>query len=310
MHSRREFGKLALAAMPLCFARAANSVQVGIATFSFRDLPQTGGQDKIGRVIQALRTVRATRIELSSADTESPEPIGGLPKPQTGGAYGGMVVTLTPEELADIKKASRANLRLWRLSTQPAVYEAMRTRFEAAGVSIFSYRVDYDEEFTEHEIAATFAQAKALGAAMISSATTPRMARRLAPFAAKQEIRVAFHNTDALASPTAFERTLALSKQFRIALDIGNFTAANRESVAYIQENHAAISHLLIKDRTRDGGGNEEFGNGDTPIKPVLRLVKEKQYDIPAFVQYEYLGVGTPEQEVRKCLAYVSAALS
>jgi sugar phosphate isomerase/epimerase len=100
-----------------------------------------------------------------------------------------------------------------------------------------------------------------------------------------------------------------LSNQFKIAFDIGNFTAANRESVAYIQENHAAISHLLIKDRTRDAGANEEFGNGDTPIKPVLRLLRDKHYGIPVFVQYEYLGIGTPEQEVSKCLAYVKAGL-
>ena len=310
MYSRRDFGKLGLAGVSLYFARAAETAPVGVATFSFRDLPLTGGQDRVGRVIRALRTVGATRIELSSADTETPEPISGLPKPQTGGAYGGMVVTLTPAELADIKRANRANLRQWRLGTQPAVFEAMRARFEAAGISIFSYRVDYDEAFTEDEMAATFEHARALGARIISSATTLTMAPRLAPFAAKYGIAVALHNSDAFSSPAVFASALTLSKQFKIAFDIGNFTAANQESVAYIQENHASISHLLIKDRTRDGGSNEEFGNGDTPVKQVLRLLKEKGYGMPIFVQYEYLGVGTPEQEVAKCLAYVRAALA
>jgi sugar phosphate isomerase/epimerase len=310
MYSRREFSKLSLLGAPLCFARAAVVLPVGVATFSFRDLPQTGGQDRVGRVIQALRAVGAARVELSSTDTESPEPISGLPKPQTGGAYGGMTVTLTPAELADIKRANRANLRHWRLSTQPLVYEAMRERFDAAGISVFSYRVDYDDAYTDDEIAATFEQAKALGAAVISSATSLSMARRVAPVAAKYQIAVALHNNDALGSPAALDGALATSRQFKIAFDIGNFTAANQQAMAYIQENHGSISHLLIKDRTRDGGGNEEFGNGDTPVKPVLRLLKEKQYGIPVFVQYEYLGVGTPEQEVKKCLAYVASALA
>jgi uncharacterized protein (DUF433 family) len=30
----------------------------------------------------------------------------------------------------------------------------------------------------------------------------------------------------------------------------------------------------------------------------------------PAFVEYEYLGLGTPQEEVRKCMAYVKAALA
>ena len=179
MYSRREFGKLTLASAPLYFARAAETVSVGVATFSFRDLQPAGGGNKIGRVIQALRTVGASKIELNSTDTESPEPVSGLPKPQTGGAYGGMTVTLTAVELADIKKATRASLRQWRLSTQPAVYEAMRARFDAAGITIFSYRVDYDDAFTDDEIAATFEQAKALGTGVISTTASLAMARHL-----------------------------------------------------------------------------------------------------------------------------------
>ena len=108
----------------------------------------------------------------------------------------------------------------------------------------------------------------------------------------------------------AFRTALALSKNFRLNLDIGNFTAANYEAVAFIQENHSSISHIQIKDRTRNGGANERFGEGDTPIKDVLTLIRDKQFAIPAFVEYEYIGLGTPQEEVRKCLAYTNAALA
>jgi sugar phosphate isomerase/epimerase len=101
----------------------------------------------------------------------------------------------------------------------------------------------------------------------------------------------------------------ALSPQFRINLDIGNFTAANQESVAFIQEHHDRITHVIVKDRTRDNGDNEKFGAGDTPIRPVMALLREKQLPIRAYVDYEYVGLGTPQEEVRRCLAYLKASL-
>jgi hypothetical protein len=51
------------------------------------------------------------------------------------------------------------------------------------------------------------------------------------------------------------------------------------------------------------------WGEGDTPIKPVLLLLKEKKYPIPAFVEYEYRGTGTPIEEVKKCLDYMRSAV-
>jgi sugar phosphate isomerase/epimerase len=146
--------------------------------------------------------------------------------------------------------------------------------------------------------------------------TTLSGARRLAPFAERHAITVALHNTanakdpNAIASPQSFRTALALSKNFRLNLDIGHFTAANYEAVAFFQENHAVISHVQIKDRTRNGGTNEKFGEGDTPIKEVLTLIREKKLAIPAFVEYEYLGLGTPQEEVRKCMAWVKAVLA
>jgi sugar phosphate isomerase/epimerase len=146
--------------------------------------------------------------------------------------------------------------------------------------------------------------------------TTLSTARRLAPFAEKHGIAIALHNSanskdpDAIATPQSFRTALAISKQFHLNFDIGNFTAANFEAVAFLQENHGSVSHLQLKDRTRNGGGNERFGDGDTPIQGVLRLVKEKRLPIPVFVEYEYIGLGTPQEEVRKCLAYARSAVA
>ena len=52
MVSRRDFGKLALAALPL--SAAVEGVRVGASTYSFRYLVRTPGKDNVDGVIAAL----------------------------------------------------------------------------------------------------------------------------------------------------------------------------------------------------------------------------------------------------------------
>jgi hypothetical protein len=346
MVSRRDFGKLALAGIPLSVAWSAprdkevsaprdkevsaprdseasgptgsevNGVRIGVDTCSFRDFLRTPGQDNIDDVIRALQSIGVREVELSATNTEPAGPNSGPAVPPPPSAYPPPITAPTPEQVAAAKLAVRNSLRRWRLATPASNHEAIRAKFQAAGISLFAYRVDYDEQFTEQEIDVTFNQARALGVSVIASLTTMSVARRLAPFAEKYGMTVALHNTagdkdpNAIASPQSFRTVLAVSKNFRLNLDIGHFTSANYEAVAFIQENHASISHLQVKDRTRSGGTNENFGEGDTPIKDVLNLIREKKLPIPVFVEYEYLGLGTPQEEVRKCMAYVKAALA
>lgn len=316
MITRRVFAKSAMAAIPLSkvWGAAAEGVRLGVATYSYRDLVRTPGRDNVDDIIQALRLAGAREIELSSANTEPAGPNSGPAVPPPPSAYPPPIKPPSPEEVAAAKLAVRNALRAWRLATPPANHEAIRAKFQAAGIGLFAYRVDYDQSFTDEEIEITFQQAKALGVRTIAALTGMSSARRLAPFAEKHAMTVALHNTantkdaDAIASPQSFRAALALSRSFRLNLDIGNFTAASFEAVAFIQENRSSISHIQIKDRTRNGGGNERFGEGDTPVKEVLALVKEKQLSIPVFVEYEYIGLGTPQEEVRKCLAFAKAA--
>jgi hypothetical protein len=317
MVSRRDFGKLTLAGIPLLAAWSEpKGFQIGVDTYSFRDLLRTPGKDNIDDVIQALKLAGVREVELSSANTEPAGPNSGPAVPPPPSAYPPPITAPTAEEVAAAKLAVRNSLRQWRLATPTANHAAIRSKFQSAGINLFAYRVDYDEQFTDQEIDVTFNQAKTLDVQVLASICNLKVARRLAPFAEKYGMTVSLHNTarekdpNAIASPQSFRMALALSKNFRLNLDIGNFTAANYEAVAFIQENHATISHIQIKDRTRNGGANEKLGEGDTPIKDVLNLIKEKGLPIPVFVEYEYLGLGTPQEEVRKCMAYVKAALA
>lgn len=322
MITRRDFGRAALAGIPLSAIRkaqadvASNGVRLGVATYSYRDLVRTPGRDNVDDIIKALQSAGAKEIELASANTEPAGPNSGPAVPPPPSAYPPPIKPPSPEEVAAAKLAVRNSLRSWRLSTAMSHYEAIRAKFQAAGIGVFSYRVDYDPSFTDEEIEITFQQAKSLGVGVIASMTTLNGATRIAPFAEKHGTVVALQNSadiksaDAIATPASFRKALAISKNFRLALDIGNLTAANYEAVAFLQENRTVVSQIQVKDRTRNGGGNEKFGDGDTPIQDVIRFVKEKRLSIPVIVAYEYIGLGTPQEEVRKCLAFVKSALS
>jgi len=276
MYSRRDFGKIALAAVPLM--KVVGGVTIGVQTYSYRSLPQDA-------IIGALKADDAGEIELFSPGIEPPG-------------------------------VSRDSLRQWRLSTPMDYFAGVKKKFDAAGVTIHSYTMNYRADFTDDEIDKTFDQAKALGTNIIATSTQVNMAKRLLMSAEKHQMLLSFHghsntkDANEFATPESFQMALDLSKYARINLDIGHFSAAGYDPVAFIQEHHDKITHLHVKDRKNNDGPNTPWGEGETPIKPVLLLLKTKKYPIPAFVEYEYRGTGTPVEEVKKCLDYMRAALA
>ena len=323
IYSRRNFGLTALAAIasPRVFGQKVAGVQLGVCTYSFRSLPHAPGGDAVDAVIQAMKECGADDCELFSPQLEPanpiqsgppPQPPPGSPPPSAEARAAAMHARMNSPE---VRKAREA-LREWRLNTPADHFSAVRDKFQSAGIKIFAYTVNFRDDFTDAEIDKCFEEAKALGANVIASSTQLTFAQRLAPFADKHHQLVALHghsnvkDANEFSSPATFEKALALSNWFRINLDIGHFTAANFDAVAYIEQQHSKITHLHMKDRKRNDGPNEPFGEGDTPIKQVLTLLKTKRYPIPAFVEYEYHGTGTPVEEVKKALAYEEAALT
>jgi sugar phosphate isomerase/epimerase len=158
--------------------------------------------------------------------------------------------------------------------------------------------------------------AKALGVRFITASTTLPVAERVAPFADKHKLDVAMHGHSDLkdpnqfATPESFAKAKAMSKYFKTNLDIGHFTAANFDAVDYIEKNHKDILLLHLKDRKKNEGPNTIWGEGDTPIKQVLVLLKEKKYPIPACIEYEYKGDSDSVAEVKKCLDYAEKVLA
>jgi sugar phosphate isomerase/epimerase len=289
MYSRRDFGKfagLAAAAIPLsplCAAAKAGStirgVLVGAQSYSFRDLPLDGA-------IDGMKQIGLSECELAMGHVE--------PKGMSG-----------------------EDLKNWRINTPLSYFEDIRKKFDAAGIRIYAYSLNFNDGFSGEELDRGFAMTKALGTDLITTSTTLTCAKRLAPLAEKYKLRVALHGHDQTQKPNefssreSFAKGLALSPMFYINLDIGHFTAANGDAVAYLEEKHDRILVLHIKDRKKNHGDNVPWGEGDTPIKPVLQLVRSKRWKMPCNIEYEYGKPGMDTvAEVRKCFEYCKQALA
>jgi sugar phosphate isomerase/epimerase len=292
---RRDFIKLAALPLLAKIDSVVSGVRLGTITYSFRDLPRTAGApDAVDVMIKALTECAIGEIELFAPHIEPAFPGGRGPEAER----------------------SREQLRQWRLSTPARHFKDVRKRFDDAGISLFAYTVNFRNDFTDAELDKAFEQAKALGVNIIAASTQLSVAKRLVPFAEKHRINVAVHghsnlqDADEFASPESFAKALAMSKYMKINLDIGHFTAANFDAVQYIRQNHHHITHLHVKDRKKDQGANVPWGEGDTPIKEVLALLKKEKYPIRALVEYEHRGTGTSIEEVKKCMAYMRQALA
>ena len=206
------------------------------------------------------------------------------------------------------------DLRKWRLSVSLDEIKAVRKKFDVAGVNLYAFNYSFRENFTDEEIERGFKMAQALGVKIITASSNVTTAKRVDPFAKKYKIRVGMHNHSRIvpnefATPDDFTNAMnGMSEYICINLDIGHFTAANFDAVDYLSKHHDRIVTLHLKDRKKDQGDNVVFGEGDTPIKPVLDLLKKNKWKIPANIEYEYKGADTVA-EMKKCLAYCKQAL-
>jgi sugar phosphate isomerase/epimerase len=294
MVTRREFSRTALAglAWPALAGRSAlaspvGGVRLGVQTYSFRDLPRPAGGDAVDVVIAAMRESGLDECELWSPQIEPAQALGR---------------DASPED----RQRAREALKQWRESTPMTHFAGIKRKFDAAKMTIFGYNLSFNDSFSDAEIDRGFDAARALGAQVITASTTVSVAKRLVPFVEKHRLPVAMHNHSRIddpnefATPQSFQTALGYSSYFRINLDIGHFTAANFDALAFLQQHHDRITNLHLKDRKKNQGDNVPWGEGDTPIRDVLLWLKQKQSPVRAYIEYEYRGKG-PVEEVKAC---------
>ena len=196
MFTRREFGKLTLAGVPVASAVATElnstvgGVRLGVQTYSYRDLPMQGILDSI---IQAMSETGLAECELFAQQVEPPNPATNFwsdADPKTlgsgadGGAYSEQLRAKTKR--AEIAKA-RDDLRKWRLEVPLDHFRNVWKKFDAAGIQVYAYNLSFNDSFTDDEIDRGFKHANALGVNIITASTTLSVAKRVAPFAEKTQ---------------------------------------------------------------------------------------------------------------------------
>ena len=305
--TRRQFGALTIGtlALPrLSAAQTVGGVRLGVQTYSFRDLPRAPGGDATASIIEGMKACGFTECELWADQIEPPRVRFG-PNP-------------TPEQQLQ-QRQNREALRTFRVQTPLDHFRKIGEAFRKAGLTIYAYNYSFANDFSDEEINRGFEIARAMRAEIITSSSSPDLAKRLAPFADRQKMTVAFHNHSAknfdgrpgnFFTPEHFAAVLSASNHFKINLDIGHYTAANQDPIAYLRDHSRNVTNLHIKDRKKDEGPNTPWGTGDTPIREVLALLKREKSPIRAYIEYEHKGAAGPVEEVKKCLDYAKAALA
>jgi sugar phosphate isomerase/epimerase len=294
-----------------------NCVQLGISGVELRTQPVEAFLGVPAHIVPGARgggRGRGATDAAGSAGTPSAQAGAGAPGAGREGRRGGEgrgSAPLTPEEQA-ARKAAAEELRKWRLSVPMAKVREVRKKFEDAGILIEIVKVDGIITMPDDETDYAFEVAKNLGARAISTEIAVAGTKRLGQFADKHRLMVGYHG-HGTTTAADFETAFSHAKFNGANLDIGHFVAGQKASpVPFIKQHHDRITHIHVKDRKLNNGPNVPFGQGDTPIKEVLQLIRDNKWNIQATIEFEYpVPDGSDRMtELKKCVDYCRAALA
>ena len=319
LYTRRELATLALAAFPAARLLPTGSVSAFQAKPNSRvrgvmigmNVPYNfGGRSMpVDEIIQNCVKLDVSGVELR---TQPVEAFLGVPEHLVAAGGGGRAATPPTPEQEAARKANAEELRKWRLSVPMEKVRALRKKFDDAGVLVEIVKVDGILTMPDDVVDYEFALAKNLGARAISTEIAVPETKRLGQFADKHKMMVGYHG-HATTTAADFETVFGYAAHNGANLDIGHFVAGqNTSPVPFIKQHHSRITHIHVKDRKMNNGPNVPFGQGDTPIKEVLQLIRDNKWNIQATLEFEYpVPEGSDRMtEIGKSLDYCRAALA
>lgn len=279
--TRREFNAGLLAAAGLMLAPPADKmkpsvfskIEVGVQSYTFRLF-------SLEKMIEAMQSVGLTSVELWDGHLN---PI----------------------------KATEAD------------FKATRKKFEDAGIRVNAYCVNFPLTATDEHLDRGYNGALLLGTNIMTASVKKAIVPRLDQWCRKYKIKMGLHNhwfgdawfkgdkTLEFETPQDYTNALKGSSDYMsINLDIGHFSAAGYDPLAFIREHHPRIVSLHIKDRDRDETHtNRRFGEGATPILETMKLLKKIKFRYAANIEYE-MDSENPTEGVRHAVEYLKKALS
>ena len=204
-------------------------MRLGVQTYIFREWLGKPG-DMTDKMIAAMRQLGLTECEMWEPSLMPP----GVWPPHDG---------------------YRDAVRKWRLSSGLEDIKAHAAKLKDAGIRVFAFNYGLDDKCTDEEVTRGIEMTHALDAKVMTVSTTLSMAKRSVPFFEKAGLPLALHghskvsDPNEFATPASFEAGLAMSKLYRINLDIGHFTAGGFDAVEFIESPHQQITNLHVKDR-------------------------------------------------------------
>lgn len=271
-------------------------INLGVISYSFRSMPHSA-LDILGYVV----ALKMRAVEMMG---ESVELFAGAPRrpPQQS--------NMTEDEQREELYRYQRELRQWRLDAPMDKYKILKRMFKDEGVRIevVQFRLD---QMTEREIAYCFKVAKILGAKGITLERSERAIAKVSPYANQHKRTVGYHN-HAEVNFNSWDQAMKQSKYNALNLDVGHYVAGTNESpLPLIRKYHDRILNLHLKDRKMDDGPNMPWGEGDTPLAEILRLMRDKQWPFMATIELEY---DIPEgsnalKEVSNCIEFCKDAL-
>ncbi len=288
-----------------------NGVQVGAITYSFRSLPGSATQ-----LLQYCVEANITAIELMG---DAIEQYAGAPTSPVQWVPG--IKIEWTDELKAKMKTYQTELVKWRETVNMDKFKEIKKMYNKAGVSIYAFKPNaLNPTNTDGEIEYALKAAKALGAKSVTVEipNDPKHSKRLGDLGEKHGVYIGYH-AHLQATDTAWDLALSQSPFNSMNLDCGHYIAAGgantKESLlALIKTKHDRITSMHIKDRQNkvNGGKNMPWGQGDTPLKEILTLLKENKFEIPATIELEYdIPEGSDAiKETRKCMEYAKKILA
>ena len=321
MVSRRRFtaaatlAGLASSSSLLAKMAATRGIPLGVHTFSFHQIRE-GGLTAVDEIVASTKQLGLNCVELFEPQLRPFAMPEGFYKRWWVVAHPadeGVAAPTTPAT-PESRQTQREALQQWRLHPPEKYFAEVRRRFAHGGIEIYAYNFSFDATMTDDEFVAGFEQARMLGAKLITSSSTLSQAERLVPFAEQHRMSVAFHNTtsadpDRLVTPEALTRLLGMSRRYRINLDVAHLFAAGYDPVSTIDQHHDHIASLHLHDRKSHNGASVPIGEGGTPLREVIALLRDRRWHIPSFYELEHVGSGLPIPEIERDLRSIRALL-